>query len=197
VHRLHVLAVVADRGSFSGAAEALFLTQPAVFRQIAALERERRAAGRAASPWRAPHPRRRGGAGARQGRPGPAGDGRDPAQGAGRPRGRPPSAGGVRQRQHLAAAPWLPRPGSRARIPIVSARWRISSRLPASNRGSGSTATTGPASRRWSPAGWASCSSPAWPCPAPRDDIVLRPLSPPLPARRVLAALADRAHSRS
>jgi DNA-binding transcriptional LysR family regulator len=40
VHRLHVLAVVADQGSFSGAAEALFLTQPAVSRQIAALERE-------------------------------------------------------------------------------------------------------------------------------------------------------------
>jgi DNA-binding transcriptional LysR family regulator len=40
VHRLHVLAVVADKGSFSGAAEALFLTQPAVSRQIAALERE-------------------------------------------------------------------------------------------------------------------------------------------------------------
>jgi DNA-binding transcriptional LysR family regulator len=40
VHRLHVLAVVADQGSFSAAAEALFLTQPAVSRQIAALERE-------------------------------------------------------------------------------------------------------------------------------------------------------------
>ena len=33
--------------------------------------------------------------------------------------------------------------------------------------------------------------------PSARDDIVLRPLSPPLPARRVLATLADRARSRS
>src|SRR5919198_4109849 len=40
VQRLRVLAAVADQGSFSAAAEALFLTQPAVSRQIAALERE-------------------------------------------------------------------------------------------------------------------------------------------------------------
>jgi DNA-binding transcriptional LysR family regulator len=40
VQRLRVLAAVADQGSFSAAAETLFLTQPAVSRQIAALERE-------------------------------------------------------------------------------------------------------------------------------------------------------------
>jgi DNA-binding transcriptional LysR family regulator len=40
VERLRVLAEVADRGSFTAAAEALFLTQPAVSRQIAALERD-------------------------------------------------------------------------------------------------------------------------------------------------------------
>jgi DNA-binding transcriptional LysR family regulator len=40
VHRLRVLVAVADRGSFSAAAEELFLTQPAVSRQIATLERE-------------------------------------------------------------------------------------------------------------------------------------------------------------
>src|SRR5919197_543672 len=40
VHRLRVLAVVAEQGSFSAAAETLFLTQPAVSRQVAALERE-------------------------------------------------------------------------------------------------------------------------------------------------------------
>ena len=40
VHRLRVLVEVADRGSFSAAAAALVCTQPAVSRQIAALERQ-------------------------------------------------------------------------------------------------------------------------------------------------------------
>jgi DNA-binding transcriptional LysR family regulator len=40
VHRLQVLVEVADRGSFSAAAAALVCTQPAVSRQIAALERQ-------------------------------------------------------------------------------------------------------------------------------------------------------------
>lgn len=40
LNRLRVLTEVADRGSFSAAADALFLTQPAVSRQIAALERD-------------------------------------------------------------------------------------------------------------------------------------------------------------
>jgi DNA-binding transcriptional LysR family regulator len=40
VHRLRILVEAADRGSLSAAAEALFLTQPAVSRQIAALERD-------------------------------------------------------------------------------------------------------------------------------------------------------------
>jgi DNA-binding transcriptional LysR family regulator len=39
VYRLRVLVEVADRGSFSGAAAALLCTQPAVSRQVAALER--------------------------------------------------------------------------------------------------------------------------------------------------------------
>jgi DNA-binding transcriptional LysR family regulator len=39
IYRLRVLVEVADRGSFSGAAAALLCTQPAVSRQVAALER--------------------------------------------------------------------------------------------------------------------------------------------------------------
>src|SRR5918995_7040877 len=38
--RLRVLAELAERGSFSGAADALGYTQPAVSKQVAALERE-------------------------------------------------------------------------------------------------------------------------------------------------------------
>src|SRR4051812_32509491 len=40
VRRLRVLREVADRGSFSAAADALAFTQPAVSRQIATLEAE-------------------------------------------------------------------------------------------------------------------------------------------------------------
>jgi DNA-binding transcriptional LysR family regulator len=40
VNRLAVLVEIAERGSFSAAAEALFMTQPGVSRHVAALERE-------------------------------------------------------------------------------------------------------------------------------------------------------------
>jgi DNA-binding transcriptional LysR family regulator len=40
LNRLRVLVEVADRGSFSAAAQAMVMTQPAISRQIAALERE-------------------------------------------------------------------------------------------------------------------------------------------------------------
>src|SRR3954452_13264357 len=80
--RLLTFREVARRGSFSRAAEALALTQPAVSQQVAALEREGgapllgrrgRARGRAAAappPPRRPPPRRAGRAAARpRGRP--------------------------------------------------------------------------------------------------------------------------------
>ena len=90
--RLLTFRAVAHHGSFSRAAEALALSQPAVSQQVAALEREL-----GASCW--PRPRRRGPDGRRPAAARPRGRGR----GAARPRRRPDGRARRRRAPHAAA----------------------------------------------------------------------------------------------
>src|SRR3954453_10336187 len=101
VRRMRVLREVAQRGSFSAAAEALSFTQSAVSQQIAALEREAgtvlvQRSARGVRLTQACGPGGGGGAPPAGGDPRAPRRGRGGARGARRPARRPAAAGGVR-----------------------------------------------------------------------------------------------------